>query len=252
MRCPVCRADSKLIHFGIYLCPNCGTTDADGRPVSPPPGTPLTPGPSSLHEAAPTPVSDDTQPTSLAFPPSVPIAPPRPLPLELAPPRPPTPLPPMAPRPMPLEVAPPHPLADPLTAVPRPEDVSRNSFAPPPPRDPRDLVTSKVGPPPILVYTLATFTIINLLATAMVEANRGGAQLGRLAAQITFSLAILSGRAWARNWSLVVNALGLLFTLLFMALPLPPIARIALAISACATGFWIYVLLRRDVTEYCK
>lgn len=248
-RCPTCRADSpKLVHFGIYLCPTCGPIDADGRAVAPPPGVLLTPASEprvyeSLAGAAPTPVADDTQPNPIAFPPPVPLAPPRPMPLELAPPRP-TPLP-GAPSPFPAP-------ADPLTVVPPPSDVSRTSFAPPPPRDPRDLITTGRGPPRILVVTLALFTVISFLPLAAASRSDAPVQACSVIAQIVGSLAILSGRRWARTLSLFTNGLGLLFLVIGALLPLPGAFRALLAVDVVMTGFWIYVLLRRDVVDYCR
>jgi hypothetical protein len=283
-RCPTCRADSpKLVHFGIYLCPTCGPIDADGHAVAPPPGLLLTPAAAprvyeSLQGAAPTPVADDTQPNPIAFPPPVPgpapaplpgpmaidLAPPRPVPLDLAPPRPtplpgplgaPSPFPIAAPRPVPAAAAPPHPRAsspDPLTVVPPASELSCSSFAPPPPRDPRDLITTGSGPPRILVISLAVFTVLSFVELAVTsQAARPGQACG-VVLQLGSSLAILSGRRWARNASLFVNGLGFLFTVILMLLPIPTLLRVVLAVSTLATGWWIYVLLRRDVVDYCR
>ena len=91
--------------------------------------------------------------------------------------------------------------------------------------------------------------MLGLVASSDARGPRDGI---RVMSQILFSVAILSGRRWARNWSLFVNGLALLFLLIVILLPVPPMLRAVSAVSAMATGWWIYVLLRRDVVDYCR
>lgn len=247
-RCPVCRADSKLIHFGIYLCPTCGTTDADGRPVAPPPGALLTPASPAVYEtlslAAPTPVADDTQPNPIAIPPVMPA--PRPVPLELAPPRP-TPAPPA---PLPLAAAPPHPRLsspDPLTVV--PGEISRTSFAPPPPRDPRELVQSNSGPPQMLVMMLGAYFLFELGQLALSQLP-GCCVAPWMLLRLGFLMALFSGRVWARTSSMFFSVLGIVGSLLVMVQPMPLGVRGYFGVAILFEVAWLYVLTRPEVVKY--
>lgn len=286
-RCPTCRADSpKLIHFGIYLCPTCGTVDADGNKVQPPPGVLLTPASAAVHEslvdAAPTPVADDTQPNNLAPPPPIPThamgppvmgapfmgppvmgppvmgppvmgpmaratpAPPGPVPLDRAPPRP-TPAPP---RPVPLEAAPLHPrISSPDLLTVAPVEVSRTSFAAPPPRDPRDLIDEGTGPPQVLVWMIASYFVFEVAGFAF-SSWPGCCTIAWMIPRTGFLMALLSGRTWARTSSIVGSALGIALFSFAMIQPLPNVTRAVVGLGIVFEVAWLYVLMRPEVVNY--
>lgn len=173
-------------------------------------------------------------------------APPGPVPLELASPGP-TPAPP---GPAPLEAAPLHPRIsspDPLTVL--PVEVSRTSFAAPPPRDPRDLIETGSGPPQLLVWMLASYFVFELAGFA-VSSWPGCCTITWMLPRMGLLMALLSGRGWARTSSIVGSALGIALYAFAMIQPLPNVTRAVVGLGILFEIVWLYVLMRPDVVTY--
>lgn len=110
------------------------------------------------------------------------------------------------------------------------------------------------GPPRILVGTIVVMVLLDVISAA--GARNACSSITHLA-DIGFLLAVLSGKPWARTLGIFSAMLEVMFIVFAFALaarvPEPQLAlflRVMASISLPITVFWIYVLLRHDVTEY--
>lgn len=110
------------------------------------------------------------------------------------------------------------------------------------------------GPPRILVGTVS---VLVLMEFAGIVLSREPCSFVQHGAEIAFLLAVLSGKVWARTMGLFSAMLGIIFAILALALASRvPDARLGAflrgygAVALVLQSFWIYVLMRKDVTSY--
>lgn len=191
LRCPACRTnDRTLLRFGVYLCPACGVTDADGVALSaataPEAATGHAPAPAAARGSAftPPPITHAAQAASTL-----------------------------------------------------PPDRHASS------------------PPRILVLTVGGMVLLDVIAFAL--GDRSACMLSFLVRHVVLMVAVLLGSTWARGIGLLSGVIGLAFAaLLFVLAAHVPDARLATVLrvlgglEAGLDVFWMYVLLRDDVTAY--
>lgn len=130
-------------------------------------------------------------------------------------------------------------------------------FAAPPPASPTlDDVrpSSSGGPPRILVITVVVMIVLDVVAAA--GARSMCSSITHLA-DIGVLMATLSGKPWARTFGFLSAMLEVVIIILAFALaarvPDPQLAmllRVFGTIALPVTVFWLYVLMRSDVTAY--
>lgn len=130
-------------------------------------------------------------------------------------------------------------------------------FAAPPPASPAidDVRPSPSGGPPrVLVVTVIAMIVLDVIAAA--GARSMCSSIAHLA-DIGVLLATLSGRPWARSFGILSAMLEVVIIVLAFALaanvPDPQLAllfRLFGTIALPITVFWVYVLMRSDVTAY--
>lgn len=110
------------------------------------------------------------------------------------------------------------------------------------------------GPPSILVGTVSVLVLFEFAGIVLSRTPLSFVQHG---AQVAFLLAVLSGKVWARTMGLFSAMLGIIFGILALALaarvPDPRLGMFLRAygvVALIAEPFWIYVLMRKDVTSY--
>lgn len=110
------------------------------------------------------------------------------------------------------------------------------------------------GPPRVLVGTVSFLVVVELIGIA---ASRDPCSFALHAAEIGFLLAVLSGATWARTMGLFSAMLGVLVAIFALAIAarapdprLVTVLRVYGGITLVSDAFWIYVLMRGDVTSY--
>lgn len=111
------------------------------------------------------------------------------------------------------------------------------------------------GAPRILVLTVGWMVALDFVG--FVLSNRTPFTLGVFVGEVVFLFAVLSGSAWARTLGLFSAVVTLAFAALLFVVAshvadphMATALRVIAGLAASSDIFWIYVLMRADVTAY--